>query len=241
MIWIIGGTSETRILLEGIERDYILTVATLDGKREYEKYNPIVLRLGFEDMLDFIEKNKIDVVVDISHPYAKNVSKNAKEACRVKNIPYLRYERDRVDLKGCIVFRDYYECNNFIKTKKGTFLFTIGSKNIHIFEKDRGDRRYIYRILPSVEGINECMKQNIELDRIIAIKGPFSVEFNMAILKEYKADYIVMKNSGVLGGTIEKIRAAQNLGVIPLVIDREEAIGFNIEDILKIINKGAIK
>ncbi|WDC85618.1 precorrin-6A/cobalt-precorrin-6A reductase [Caloramator sp. mosi_1] len=79
-----------------------------------------------------------------------------------------------------------------------------------MFEKGREDRRYIYRILPSVEGLNECIKQNIELDRIIAIKGPFSEEFNMAMLKEYRADYIVMKNSGILGGTIEKINAAKS-------------------------------
>ncbi|GIW48628.1 MAG: hypothetical protein KatS3mg079_104 [Caloramator sp.] len=128
----------------------------------------------------------------------------------------------------------------YIKTKKGNFLFTIGSRNIHIFEGERGDRRYIYRILPSVESINECLNNNIDIDRIIALKGPFSVEFNMAILKEYKIDYIVMKNSGVFGGTVEKIKAAKNLGVVPLVIDREENKGLNIDEILNILNSGAI-
>ncbi|WP_027307924.1 precorrin-6A reductase [Caloramator sp. ALD01] len=240
MIWVIGGTYETRILLDKLKEDYILTVATIDGKREYEEYNPIVLKLDFNDMLKFIDKYNIHTVVDISHPYAVNVSKNAREACKLKNVLYLRYERERVDLTDCIVFKDYSECNDYIKTKKGNFLFTIGSRNIHIFEGERGDRRYIYRILPSVESINECLNNNIDIDRIIALKGPFSVEFNMAILKEYKIDYIVMKNSGVFGGTVEKIKAAKNLGVVPLVIDREENKGLNIDEILNILNSGAI-
>lgn len=239
MIWIIGGTVETRYLIKKIKSEYVLTVATLDGGREFSEFNPIVRRMSLGDMVDFINKNKIDLIIDLSHPYAEEVTKNAKQAANECNVKYLRYERSRTTLNGCRIFKSYDECNNYIQNLKGTFLFTTGSKHIGLFEKNKGDRRYIYRILPSKLSIDECLKNGVEMDRIVAIKGPFSKEFNKAILKEYNADYIVLKNSGKEGGVEEKIMAAKELNVIPLVIDREEKEGLSLDEIADIANLGA--
>lgn len=67
---------------------------------------------------------------------------------------------------------------------------------------------------------------------IVAILGPFSLEFNKAMLKEYKADYCIMKDSGKPGGTLEKLQACEDLGVTPIIIGREQEEG--IEELKKI-------
>ena len=85
MIWIIGGTSEASELVEKIHGlvDYIVTVATYVGMEVLEGKNVIVKRMNYEDMLQFIKSKNIKTVVDLSHPYAVEVSKNAKTAIRL--------------------------------------------------------------------------------------------------------------------------------------------------------------
>ena len=53
------------------------------------------------------------------------------------------------------------------------------------------------------------------------------------MFKEYDADYVIMKDSGIEGGTNEKIKACINLGIVPVVIGREKEEG--IEDLDEIV------
>lgn len=68
MIWIIGGTSETGELLEKIHGhvDYIATVATYVGSEVLKGKNTLEKRLSYEDMLEFIDKENIKTIVDLS-------------------------------------------------------------------------------------------------------------------------------------------------------------------------------
>lgn len=232
MIWIIGGTTETHELVEKLKgkRDYIITVATESGKEVLGDERVVVSRLSKEDMIKFIMDNKIITLIDMSHPYAVEVSKNAKEAAQNCGIEYIRYLRESADLKGAIVFSNMEECMDFLKGIKGNVFFTTGSKNIKDFEKVRGENRFIYRVLPSLESIEECVKNGLKLQDIVAILGPVSCELNEGMFKEYKSEYVVMKDSGIKGGTREKILGCRKLGITPLVIGRVEEKGFDSID-----------
>lgn len=232
MIWIIGGTTETHELVEKLKgkRDYIITVATESGKEVLGDERVVVSRLSKEDMIKFIMDNNITTLIDMSHPYAVEVSKNAKEAANNCGIEYIRYLRESADLKGAIVFSNMEECMDFLKGIKGNVFFTTGSKNIKDFEKVRGENSFIYRVLPSLESIEECVKNGLKLQDIVAILGPVSCELNEGMFKEYKSEYVVMKDSGIKGGTREKILACRKLGITPLVIGRVEEKGFDSID-----------
>lgn len=243
MIWIIGGTCEALKIIKRIEGkvDYIVTIATKEGKEMFE--DAIASRLNKEDMIDFIKKNNIDLIADISHPYAFEVSKNAKYAAKECKIKYLRYVREKtdVDIKDIILFNSYEECFSFLQDIKGCVFITTGTKNIKDFERIKKDNRFVYRILPSVESIEKCKKYNISMKNIIAALGPFSVELNRAMFKEYGADYVVMKDSGKEGGTKEKIIACRQLNISPLVIGRKDEEGISeIDKIVEVLLRGEI-
>ena len=57
------------------------------------------------------------------------------------------------------------------------------------------------------------------------------------MFSEYKADYVIMKDSGAKAGTIEKIKACEKLGILAIVIGREDEEGIGsldeIEDIIR--------
>lgn len=241
MIWIIGGTSESRRLIDRIKDldSYIVTVATESGEEFIENIKCYTGRMDYAGMLEFVSKNCISLIVDLSHPYAKVVTENAKKVAGEKNIGYIRYTRKKVvpNSKG-IYLKNYEEAYDYIAKINGTVFFTTGSKNIGDFEKVRGENRFIYRILPALESIKICRKHDIKLKDIIAVLGPFSVEYNKAMFKEYGVDYVVMKDSGEEGGTLDKIRACEELGIIPIIIGREMEDGFHsLDSIEKIIRR----
>jgi len=125
-------------------------------------------------------------------------------------------------------------CREFLKGVNGCVFFTTGSKNIKDFEPVRGSNRFVYRVLPTVESIAECQKNNVKLRDIIAALGPFSEELNLAMFKEYGADYVVMKDSGKEGGTDEKIKACRRLRIKAVIIGRQNEKG--AEDLDAVIN-----
>lgn len=241
MIWIIAGTSEGREIVDRIKDidSYIVTVATDEG-REFISSNKLVVgRMSYDEMKDFSIKNNISLIVDLTHPYAKIVSSNATRLAKEQNIKYIRYIRERTrKTVNSIYFKSYEETYEYLSKIKATVFFTTGSKNISDFEKVRGDNRFIYRILPALESIKKCSENGVIMKDIVAILGPFSIEYNKIMFSEYGAKYVVMKDSGTKGGTLEKIRACEELAITPIVISRQDEKGINsLDEIEKIIRK----
>lgn len=245
MIWIIAGTSEGRETIDRIKDldNFIATIATDGGKEFINTEKLIVGRMSYEEMIDFSKEHKISMIVDLTHPYAKIVSRNAKKLAEELSIKYIRYVRDKVDtLSNAICLDGYEEAYKYLSNVSGTVFFTTGSKNAGDFEKIKGNNRFIYRILPALDSIKECIKYNISMKDTVAVLGPFSTKYNKIMLKEYKVDYCIMKDSGGKGGTMEKIEACEQLGITPIVIGREDEKGINDLDMIeKIIREEARK
>lgn len=239
MIWIIGGTSEARHLIHSLEgkKDFVVSVATYSGAEMLEGVKVIIRRMNQQEMVQFIKDGAIDTVIDMSHPYALEVTQNAQEACMETGVNYIRYNRLTADTKDCVYFASVEACAEFLKTIKGCVYFTTGIKNIKDFEKVRGENRFIYRVLPSLFSIQECIDNHVRMEDIVAILGPVSEELNYQMFKDFKADYVIMKDSGKEGGTAEKILACRRLGIVPVVITRHsEEIGIeSIEELLQVV------
>lgn len=236
MIWIIGGTTESSVLISKIKGlvKYVISVATYSGSEVIDDAceNIVVSRMNYDEMLGFIKMQKIETVIDMSHPYAIEVSKNAKLACMSSKIKYLRFVRRKSEFENVIYVSSISECIEFIKGIQGHVLFTTGIKNIVDFEaiKIKDKHRFIYRVLPTIFSIQECTNNNIKMKDIIGMLGPFSEQLNISIFKEYTADYVVMKDSGIVGGTPEKIEACFKCGITPIVIGRGFEDGINDMD-----------
>lgn len=239
MIWIIGGTSEARSLVSRLrgKKEFVATVATYGGAEALQEQPVIVGRMDYEDMVRFIREKSIDTIVDMSHPYAVEVTQNAKAASADTGAAYIRFVRKSSDIEGCVLVESVEKCASYLEGVKGCVFFTTGTKNIKEFERIKGANRFVYRVLPSIFSIQECVQRGIRIEDIIGILGPVSEDMNYHMFKDYKADYVVMKDSGKEGGTSEKINACKKLGITPIVILRqcaEEGIE-DMDELLKII------
>jgi precorrin-6x reductase len=84
------------------------------------------------------------------------------------------------------------------------------------------------------DSLTACEELGIPHRNIIAMQGPFSIEINEALLRQYQIRYLVTKDGGKVGGFEEKVVAARHTGAQLVVISRpEEGGGASLEEILQ--------
>ena len=99
MILFLAGTSDARALALTIKEagyNILTTVVTENAGKEMQKVglDVYVGRLTNQDFTKLIQDQGFKVVVDASHPFAEEASKNALSSAQEANVPYIRYERE---------------------------------------------------------------------------------------------------------------------------------------------------
>lgn len=258
---IFAGTTEGRRLSDMLRRDHIrhhVCVATGYGADMMQKDDPyIILHEGRMDkarMRSFFEENGFtdgDFVVDATHPYAVEVSKNIASAIPA-GAALLRVIRGATDeasgkdpggtfaettaetFKGGNYVNRYDSMDAFAQTAdslSGNILITTGSKELskytHAVSKATLDRTYV-RVLPSAQSLGICEELGFSPQKIIAMHGPFSYDMNRAVITDCRISHLLTKDGGISGGYDEKVRAAADLGIRIHVITRPD--GFTDEE-----------
>ncbi len=225
MIWLIGGTSNAIEMCRRLvtyRLPLLVTVTTGYGEllAQGEGVEVLTGALTSDNMAKLIIRKKISLIVDASHPFAYEVSKNAMAVAEEASIPYLRFERKTNDTPIPAVYADSYSgACQYLHSTTGNVLLTTGSKNISDFVS-LGVERLFARVLPVPAGLDACKNAGIDPSHIIAAIGPFSSAFNRAMIEQYNIAYLVTKDSGNEGGFPEKIDAAVQAGITAVVIRR---------------------
>lgn len=231
MIFIAAGTKDGRELTERLvatgERVMASVVSTYGEQLLASCKGRLSINdrpLDEEGLSQCIQDQGIRVLVDASHPYAINVSKNAMKACHREGIPYIRYERDitKITYKNIHVVHSYEEAAALSACLGKNIFLTTGSRNLQKFVQAEAlaGCQLIARVLPTSEVLGLCEDLALSPRQIIAMQGPFSKELNRAMFVQCRADVIVTKNSGSIGGTDTKLEAAEELGLPVVLIDR---------------------
>ena len=97
--------------------------------------------------------------------------------------------------------------------------------------------RFYPRILKVASSIEKCEKLGVDPDHIIAMNGAASLEENIALIEKYDASVMITKESGEVGGVIEKIQAADEKNVAVIMIQRPKIDGLNKNDIVSNLNE----
>lgn len=233
MIGLILGTSEGKkilSLLNEYTNDLFVSTASTYGGELLKDYKYKILNttpLDKEKLIQRIKENNINIFIDASHPYALEVTKNLQDACTECDIEYIRYERPSIvekykDNSNVVLLNDYEDLKDYLEKVDGTILNTSGSRNLDKILNLQNKNRIIHRVLPSVKVLQESFALGVKVEDLIAIKGPVSYELNLAFIKEYNGKAMIMKDSGVEGGTEDKLRACIDANIYAFVIGRKE-------------------
>lgn len=229
-ICIFAGTTEGRKLAQFLSKQSVkvtVCVATEYGEaliKSSDRLNVLAERLTEDEMKKLFTKSKYDLVIDATHPYATEVTKNISSSCKATETEYIRLVReDSTDLSEAVFVKSADEAAKFLNKTEGNILLTTGSKDISAFTDIHNFSERLYaRILPSGESLDACIEAGISPSHIICMQGPFSEELNIAMLKATSAKFLVTKDGGSIGGFNSKLSAAQNRGVQAVVIGRPE-------------------
>lgn len=250
MILVFGGTGETHDICNFMRENHIsfrLSIATEYGRSTFDEFkeNMQVSRLEEADIYALIREIHAEIILDLTHPYAANISNNAISAAKKANILYIRYERHSLWATD----NDIYEVSSHEEALslaeslgKKPFL-AVGSNNAHIYAQSQKFTQLFIRLLPKSELIKKCEDLGYDYGSIIGMQGPFSKEMNKQMLLSTKADVMISKESGNAGGFLEKFQACKELG-IPLIVIARPKIDYpnvykNLDEIKELLlNRG---
>jgi precorrin-6A/cobalt-precorrin-6A reductase len=258
MILVFSGTSEgNEVVKKLLNRNFSIVVsyATDVGEnsiRDLKRLYPDLVinkkKLDTGEIVEMIKKYNINYIVDATHPFAVRVSINAIDAAKRENIKYIRFERKGISevRDKCVIYVDSFkEAKEFLQETKGNIFLTTGVNDLDYFSeiiKDKNRSTYI-KILPTKESFNLCLKAGAETKQIIAYYGSWSSCLTVSFIKEKSIDIIVTKQSGILGGELDKINAVKKSNCRLLIIRKPcikyPDICFDLGNLIKKVNKYA--
>ncbi len=223
-ILILSGTGEAFALATLLfASGHYRIVNSLAGRTTAPVEPPGELRVGgfggAGGMVTYLMENKIDAVVDATHPYAAQISREALQASNAAQVPYLQLLRppwEKEEGDTWLPVRSVPASAEMIV--KGNFqrvFLTIGRQELLPFA-DLDDRWFLLR---SVDPPADLQFKNYET---VLGRGPFYEQAESQLMSEHKIDCVVTKNSGG-PSTYGKIAAARALG-IPVIIVQRPAI-----------------
>lgn len=223
-ILLFGGTAEGHELacwLHSRQIPFTVCVATDYGGALLPEDLPTrVGRMSQLDMQNLIAKEKYTLVIDATHPYAVEVTKNIRAAAEAAGRQYLRLLRQSDGEDSCHKTDSMAGAACMLQSLPGNVLLTTGSKELHHFAVPGLIDRCYPRVLPMPDSLQRCLDLGFPPAHILCMQGPFSRELNAALLRQYHIKTLVTKDTGTYGGFREKADAARDAGCALLVVER---------------------
>jgi precorrin-6A/cobalt-precorrin-6A reductase len=220
-VLILGGTTEASALARAIAGDArFAPVLSLAGRTTNPQPQPIPTRSGgfggIEGLARFLQGDRIDAVVDATHPYADQMSAHAVAACRETGVPLaslLRPEWQRHADDRWQVVVDTEAAARALGVEPRRVFLSLGRQDVHIFAI-APQHHYLARLIERPE--QTALPPDL---RLLQARGPFDRADEERLLREERIDVMVSKNAGG-AATYAKIEAARALGLPVVMIAR---------------------
>lgn len=217
---ILGGTHEARALARHAVRLPGLSVTTsLAGRTSRPAALEGEVRIGgfggADGLAAWLGDDGADWVIDATHPFATEISRNGALACEKLGLPRLVLERppwragdgdNWIEVDGVAAAAAAVE-----GTAKRVFL-TLGARALDPFANISG----VWFLVRTVEAIEP--PPSLAACHTVTGRGPFDAAHETELLRQHRIDCVVSRNSGG-DATYAKIEAARKLN-LPVVMLR---------------------
>ena len=245
-VFLLGGTKDSINIIEHLKANYdtfILTTTTTEYgarlAREGGSNETIARPLPKDEIIRILTETNFDLMVDATHPFASHITQTCIDVANQLNLAYIRFERPTTNLEnidtsnihyvksfddaGKLIADEFDQCN---------VLHFAGANTMESILKYVSPDNFYPRILKVESSIEKCEKLNVSPDHIISMKGAASKEENIELIEKYDAGVMITKESGEIGGVIEKIQAANEKNIAVIMIQRPKIDGLNKNSIV---------
>jgi len=220
-ILILGGTAEARQLAARLaQRGDLAATLSLAGRTANPAVQPVPVRIGgfggVDGLAEYLAAERIDILIDATHPYAAVMATNAARAAAVAGVrlvalrrpPWTPVAGDRwievADVQAAVAALG--------ETPRRVFL-ALGRKELAPFAA-APQHHYLVRSVDPVEP-----PLAVPNATYVTGRGPFTRSGDHALLSAHRIEIVVAKNSGG-SATYSKIAAARALGLTVVLLAR---------------------
>lgn len=218
---ILGGTADASLLAAEIARAGIDAVYSYGGRTRAPADQPLPTRTGgfggVSGLADYIRREGITHVIDATHPFAAEMSRNAVAACAETGTPLMALERapwSKTADDTWIEVADVNATVTALPEAPARVFLAIGRQHIAPFAT-KPQHGYTLRFVDPPEAPLPFAAD------VIVSRGPFTFDGELEMLRTRGIAWIVARNSGG-DGARAKIDAARRLGLSVVMIARPE-------------------
>lgn len=216
---ILGGTADASLLAAEIAHAGIDAVYSYGGRTRAPADQPLPTRIsgfgGASGLADYIRCEGITHVIDATHPFAAEMSRNGVEACTETGTPLIALERApwvKTPGDNWIEVSDVCAAAAALPEAPARVFLAIGRQHIAPFAT-RPQHAYTLRFVDPPEAPLPFAAD------VIVSRGPFTLDGELEMLRARGIAWIVARNSGG-DGARAKIDAARMLGLPIIMISR---------------------
>jgi precorrin-6A/cobalt-precorrin-6A reductase len=222
-ILILGGTAEARALAGKLAGDPRFTVElSLAGRTRSPADQPVPVRVGgfggAEGLAAYLNQKGVSILIDVTHPYAAQISRNAAKAAEMSGVPLVALRRSawqrQPDDRWTEIDSVADAVNALGVVSRKAFL-TLGRQELLPFEA-APQHRYLVRSVDPVEP-----PLAVPNAVYLTARGPFRQADEASLLQDHGIEVIVAKNSGG-PASYGKIAAARDSGIDVILIRRPD-------------------
>ncbi len=225
-ILILGGTTQASDLASALAtRADVEPLLSLAGRTQNPTPAPIPCRVGgfggVEGLATFLRDHQFDALIDATHPFAAQISANARAASAASSVPLLVFSRPAwAPNEG----DDWSEVGGVAEA-----VAALGAKPRRVFLTHGRLQLAAFAAAPQHFYLVRAIDRPEELrllphHKFISARGPFTLEGERDIMRAERIEFLVSKNSGG-GATAAKLVAARELKIPVVLIARPQAEG----------------
>jgi precorrin-6A/cobalt-precorrin-6A reductase len=215
-VLLLGGTTEAR-RLAGLMDGEVTVITSLAGRTTDPLRPAGEMRIGgfggVAGLSGYLRDERIDAVVDATHPFAATISGNAAEVCAASGVPLLILRRPGWTAgPGDEWHRvaSLPEAAGMLPRLGRRVFLTTGRQGLAHFAGVGG----CWFLARSVEPPSGAVPRHLE---VLLDRGPFTVAGERELITRHRVDVLVTKDSG---GSDAKLVAARELGIPVVMVNR---------------------
>ncbi len=189
------------------------------GRVDTPRSQPLPVRVGgfggAEGLARYIQDHGITHVIDATHPFAAQMSRNAIDACNSTGVPMVALTRPAWAQQGGDRWHPVLDVPAAVGALSGPaqrVFLAVGRMHLEEFTA-QPQHRYLLRL------VDEPRALPLPNADVVVSRGPFTVEGDRALMERHGTQMVVSKNAGGTGARA-KLDAARALGISVVMIDR---------------------
>jgi precorrin-6A/cobalt-precorrin-6A reductase len=226
-VLVLGGTGEARRLAAALVAEGVDVLSSLAGRVAEPVLPDGEVRIGgfggVDGLAGWLAQHRPRAVVDATHPFAAQITRNAAQAVAVTGTPLLRLQRPGWTPQPGDSWRFVDTLTEAAEAVAGygTVFVTTGRQGVGAFAGVPG-----HCLVRSVDPPDADLPAGTTL---LLARGPFSVADELALMRTHGVDVVVTKDSG--GHLTEaKLTAARELG-LPVVLVRRPPVPAGVDTV----------